>query len=82
MAGVLTFESAAEVGRENPLRPVRDAMRPATGILQVEPGDKLDAVVNRLTQTRLPAVVVQAGQIVGQIALPDIDRWLQGRRVR
>jgi hypothetical protein len=30
---------------------------------------------------KLPAIVMQNGQIVGQIALPDIDRWLRGRRV-
>jgi len=81
MAGVLTFESAAAVGRENPLRPVRDAMLPAAGIIQVGLDDKLDSVVNRLQQVHLPAVVVQNGQIVGQIALPDVDRWLRSRRV-
>lgn len=82
MAGVLTFESARRVGSENPLRPVRDAMLPTSGVLQVGRDEKLDAVANRLVAARLPAVVVQDGQIVGQIALPDIDRWLRGRRVR
>jgi predicted transcriptional regulator len=82
MAGVLTFDAAAAVGREDPLRRVRDAMLPPSGILQVGLDDRLDAVVNRLTQARLPAIVVQDGRIVGQIALPDIDQWLRGRRVR
>jgi Zn-dependent protease len=81
MVGVLTFDAAAEIGRENPLRPVRDAMLPPSGVLQVGLDDPLDAVVNRLQVNRLPAVVVQDGQIVGQIALPDVDRWLRGRRV-
>jgi len=81
MVGVLTFDSARKVGSENPLRPVRDAMLPTSGVLQVRLDDKLDAVANRLVAERLPAVVVQDGQIVGQIAIPDIDRWLRGRRV-
>ncbi len=82
IVGVLTFDLAAQVGQENPLRPVRDAMQPATGILEVGLDDPLDRVVNRLTTARLPAVVVQDGHIVGQIAIPDVDRWLRGRRVR
>ena len=81
MVGVLTFESARRVGSENPLRPVRDAMLPPSGVLQVGLDEKLDAVANRLVAAKLPAIVVQNGQIVGQIALPDIDRWLRGRRV-
>jgi Zn-dependent protease len=80
MVGVLTYEAAAKIGSEDPLRRVRDAMLPPTGILQVASNDKLDAVANRLTTIRLPAVVVQHGQIVGQIALPDIDRWLRARQ--
>ncbi|HXJ63636.1 MAG TPA: site-2 protease family protein [Actinomycetota bacterium] len=82
VAGVLTFDAAARVGSENPLRPVRDAMLPPSGVLQVGLHDKLDAVASRLAAARLPAVVLDGGRIVGQIALPDIDRWLQGRRVR
>jgi Zn-dependent protease len=81
MVGVLTFESARRVGSENPLRPVRDAMLPPSGVLQVGLDEKLDAVANRLVAAKLPAIVMQNGQIVGQIALPDIDRWLRGRRV-
>ena len=79
---MLTFDAAARVGSENPLRPVRDAMLPPSGVLQVGLHDKLDAVASRLAAARLPAVVLDGGRIVGQIALPDIDRWLQGRRVR
>jgi Zn-dependent protease len=82
IVGALTFDLAAEVGRENPLRPVRDAMQPATGILEVGLDDPLDRVVTRLTTARLPAIVIQDGHIVGQIAIPDVDRWLRGRRVR
>ncbi|HEY7280305.1 MAG TPA: site-2 protease family protein [Actinomycetota bacterium] len=81
MVGVLTFESARKIGSENPLRPVRDAMLPPNGVLQVGLEEKLDEVANRLVAARLPAIVVQDGRIVGQIALPDIDRWLRGRRV-
>jgi Zn-dependent protease len=80
IVGVLTFDAAAQVGRENPLRPVRDAMQPATGIVRIGPNDPLDLVVTRLSTERLPAVVVQDGRIVGQIAIPDVDRWLRGRR--
>jgi Zn-dependent protease len=82
MVGVLTFDAAAQVGAENPLRPVRDAMLPPGGVLQVRVTDRLDDVVSRLQEARLPAVVVQDGQIVGQIALPDVDRWLRGQRTR
>jgi Zn-dependent protease len=82
VVGVLTFDSAALVGRDDPLRPVRDAMQPPNGIIEVGLDDRLDRVVNRLTRARLPAVVVQDGRIVGQIAIPDVDRWLQGHRLR
>jgi Zn-dependent protease len=82
VVGVLTFDSAAQVGRDDPLRPVRDAMQPATGIVEVGLDDRLDGVVNRLTRARLPAVVIQDGRIVGQIAIPDVDRWLRGHRFR
>ncbi|HEX9374816.1 MAG TPA: site-2 protease family protein [Actinomycetota bacterium] len=82
MIGVLTFESASAIGRDEPLRPVRDAMLPAGEIVTVGLDDRLDQVVNRMANTRLPAVVMQDGRIVGQIALPDIDRWLRGRILR
>src|SRR5262249_892853 len=48
MVGVLTFDAAAKVGSENPLRPVRDAMLPPSGVLQVGLHDRLDAVAGRL----------------------------------
>jgi Zn-dependent protease len=82
IAGLLTFEAAAEIGRENPLRPVRDAMRPANHLPQVRVTDRLDAVVHRLQEAGGPAVVVQDGQVVGSIAIGDVDRWLRARPVR
>ena len=82
IAGVLTFDTAAEVGRENPLRPVRDAMRPANDVPQVRVTDRLDSVVHRLQEAGAPAVVVQDGQIVGSLAISDLDRWLRARSVR
>jgi len=82
MIGVLTFESASRIGRDQPLRPVRDAMLPRGDVVTVGLDDRLDKVVNELSGVRLPAVVVQDGQIVGQIALADIDRWLRGRALR
>jgi Zn-dependent protease len=82
LAGVATFESASRIGRENPLRPVREAMLPADDILVVRVDDPLDGVVGRLGASKLPAVVMQNGSVVGQIALPDVDRWLRGRTVR
>ena len=82
VVGVLTFESAASIGRESPLRPVRDAMLQSTGIEQFRPDDPLDRVVPRMAGSRLPALVVEGGRVVGQIALPDVDRWLRARALR
>jgi predicted transcriptional regulator len=82
VVGVLTFDAAAHVGRDDPLRPVRDAMQPPAGIIEVNLDDPLDRVVTRLSSARLPAVVVQDGHIVGQITIPDVDRWLRGHQFR
>ena len=71
--GVLTFESAAAVGREDPMRPVRDAMVPLSGVTTVQPDEGLDEVADRLAGRA--ALVLDDGRLVGAITPEDLSRW-------
>lgn len=76
--GLLTFESARQIGQHDPLRPVRDAMLPLSGILVVAPGDPLTRVSHRLGPGRA-ALVLDHGALVGAVTAGDVGRWLQRR---
>jgi Zn-dependent protease len=76
--GVLTFESAAVVGREDPLRPARDAMAPLSEVMTVRADEALDEIADRLAG-RAALVLDGEGRLVGSIQATDVDRWLRAR---
>ncbi|MFN2545368.1 MAG: site-2 protease family protein [Actinomycetota bacterium] len=81
VVGLLTFESARRIGREDPLRPVRDAALPLDGgVAAVGVGDRLDTVLDQVGDRE--AMVLDEGRLVGTIGAGDIDRWLRDPRHR
>ncbi len=77
--GMLTFDSAREVGMHDPLRPVRDAVVPLSDVLTAEASERLDQVAARLGTGRA-ALVLRDGQLVGAITGGGLARWAAGRR--
>jgi Zn-dependent protease len=76
--GMLTFGSARDVGRVDPLRPVRDAAIPLSQVLTVDVSDPLEEAVVRLGAGR-SALVLDDGRLVGAITGGSVARWA-GRR--
>lgn len=76
LVGALTFESAREVGQQDPLRPVSDAMVPLDSMLTYGPQDKLDRVAEGVGDGD-PALVLLDGEVVGSITAEDVYRWLR-----
>jgi Zn-dependent protease len=72
--GMLTFDSARRIGRDEPTRPARDAVIPIEDLLVVAPGDRLDVVAERVGPGRA-ALVLRDGHLVGAIGGHDIGRW-------
>jgi Zn-dependent protease len=81
VVGLLDFRAARKVGRNEPFRPVRDAMRPVSEGLVVRPDDRLDDVVERLGNGRA-ALVLRDGMLEGSVTPRDISRWLAARASR
>jgi len=81
LVGLLTFQSASRVGRDDPLRPVRDAMLPVPETRITRPDERLDALLERIGDGR-DAVVIEDGRVVGSISIADMNRWLNNRFVR
>ena len=72
--GLLTFDAAARIGRDDPLRPVRDAMLPLGTAVTVGVGDRLDQAMDRLDGGE--GMVLADGRLVGTISAFDVERWL------
>jgi Zn-dependent protease/predicted transcriptional regulator len=79
VVGILTMESAGQVGQNDPLRPVRDAMVPLPEIMTVRADQRLDATIQELSG-RAALVVSEDGRLVGSIRPVDVNRWLASRR--
>jgi Zn-dependent protease len=77
--GALTFEAAGRVGREDPTRPVRDAMLPLDRAPVVGPDERLDEVVQRLGNRPAVFVVDDQGSVLGTIRPADLSRWVRSR---
>jgi Zn-dependent protease/CBS domain-containing protein len=79
--GLLTFESASRVGRQDPLRSARDAMIPLEQVATVDPQTPLDEAVRRLGPSGA-ALVLRDGELAGAITVGDIERWASANTVR
>jgi len=77
--GMLTFDSAREVGMRDPLRPVKDAVIPLSDVHTVDVSDPLDQVATRLGRGSA-ALVLRDGQLVGAISGGSLARWAADRR--
>lgn len=72
--GMVSFSSARELGAEDPLRPVRDAVIPLTQVILAHPDDPLDQVSQRLGSNRA-ALVLREGELVGAISSASLHRF-------
>jgi Zn-dependent protease len=72
--GMISFNSARELGAEDPLRPARDAVIPLEHVLVARPDEPLDQVSARLGTERA-ALVLRDDQLVGAITGGGVYRW-------
>jgi Zn-dependent protease len=73
--GAISFDSARPVGSRDPLRPVRDALIPLSGVQTAQAEEPLDAAVMRLGAGRA-ALVLRDGRLVGTIDGHSVGRWV------
>ena len=72
--GMISFNSARDLGRRDPLRPARDAIIPLQHVLVAHPDERLDEVSARLGTDRA-ALVLRDGRLVGAISGSGVYRW-------
>jgi Zn-dependent protease len=72
--GMISFNSARDLGGRDPLRPARDAVIPLEHVLVAGPDEPLDEVSARLGSERA-ALVLRDGQLVGAITGGGVYRW-------
>ncbi|HEY6099951.1 MAG TPA: CBS domain-containing protein, partial [Anaeromyxobacter sp.] len=77
--GMVSFSSARELGAEDPLRPVRDAVIPLAQVILTHPDDPLDQVSQRLGSNRA-ALVLREGELVGAISSASLHRFARTAR--
>lgn len=77
--GMVSFNSAREIGTQDPLRPVRDALIPLERVSVAHPDERLDEVAARLGG-RGAALVLRDGELVGAITGGGLSRWAASRR--
>jgi predicted transcriptional regulator len=78
---MVSFNSARELGSQDPLRQVRDALIPLENVLTAHPEEKLDQVSARLGTGRA-ALVLRDGELVGAITGSGLARWASSSRAR
>jgi Zn-dependent protease len=71
--GMLSTASSRQVGRRNPMRPVRDGMAPIGQTPVFDPNDRLDEAVEWLAGRE--GLVLNDGALVGAIGPRDIEAW-------
>jgi Zn-dependent protease/CBS domain-containing protein len=81
LAGSLSFQDAAKVGRKDPMRPVADAMTPRDRVRMVGSGQPLDRAIESMAGAG-QALVVDDGRLIGLITAEDVDRWYRQRGAR
>jgi len=72
--GMISFNSARDLGRRDPLRPAKDAIIPLQHVLMAHPDERLDEVSARLGTDRA-ALVLRDGRLVGAISGSGVYRW-------
>jgi Zn-dependent protease len=72
--GMISFDSARELGGRDPLRPARDALIPLEQVLVARPEERLDQVSERLGAEGA-ALVLHDGALVGAITGTGLYRW-------
>lgn len=72
--GMISFNSARDLGARDPLRPARDAVIPLEHVLIARPEERLDEVAERLGSERA-AIVLHDGVLVGAISGDGLMRW-------
>ena len=77
VVGTISFDDARRIGRRDPLRPVRDAMRPLSASTYVAPDEPLHEALRWIASGDAP--VLESGVLVGQISGGDVERWYQAR---
>lgn len=76
--GMISFNSARDLGAHDPLRPAREAMIPLERVLVAHPDERLDQVSSRLGSGRA-AIVLRDGALVGAITGGGVVRWATSR---
>jgi Zn-dependent protease len=79
--GLISFESAREVGARDPLRPAREAIVPLSDVLVVSPDESLSEVADRLG-ARSSALVLRDGRLVGTVTAAGVYRYATRRTAR
>jgi CBS domain-containing protein len=72
--GMISFNSARDLGVHDPLRPARDALIPLEHVLVARPEERLDEVSDRLGAEGA-ALVLHDGVLVGAITGTGVYRW-------
>lgn len=73
VVGTVSIESARKVGGRDPMRPVRDGVRPLAQTPVVAPGETLDDAVEWLGGRE--GLVLRDGVLVGALGPADVERW-------
>jgi Zn-dependent protease/predicted transcriptional regulator len=76
--GVISFESAREIGSVDPLRPAREAAVPLERVAVVHPDERLDQASTRLGRARA-ALVIRDGTLVGALTGGAVYRYATSR---
>jgi Zn-dependent protease len=76
--GGLDFDSAAKVGKADPMRRVSEAMIQMDRVRAVEPDRPLDRALEAMASGGR-ALVVDGGRLVGEVTAEDIERWVRRR---
>jgi Zn-dependent protease len=71
--GTVSLESARRVGRRDPMRPVRDGIRPLAQTPVVAPEESLDDAIEWLAGR--DGLVIRDGVLVGALGPADVERW-------
>ena len=81
LVGSLSFETAAKVGGNDPMRAVHEAMTPPELIRTVRPDLPLDRALEWIAG-RGQALVLDDGRVVGRLTTRDVDRWYRRQILR
>ena len=78
VVGMISFNSARDLGARDPLRAAREALIPPANVLVAEPDERLEEVSQRLGSGRA-ALVLRDGRLVGAITGGGVYRWAASR---